>query len=533
MYPQTRAMLAGRGRELGDLEDALASAAAGRGQLVLLEGEPGIGKSRLADELAARARERGHVVLWGRSWEAAGAPPFWPWVQVLRAYLRAAPPERLRVEAGPGAVELAQLLPEMRSMFPDLPPLADTDSDSARFRLFDSTASLMRNAALTDPLVVVLDDLQSADTPSILLLRFLASQLGEMRLLVVGTYRDVEVTPGHPLFEALGELQREPVTRVVHLEGLDPAAVAQFIQATSERPATDDVVSSVWRATGGNPLFVGEVLKLLRAEGRLSEVVDPHSLRVALPAGVRAVIARRIGHLDAATGRVLELGAALGPEFALDVLRRVAGLEIDPSLDLVDQASQAGLLQQVVGVPGRYRFSHDLVRETLYEELPPGRRARLHLQIGQVLEELRGGPSGGHLAELAFHYVLAARHGAGASTGAGDDAWAATAGKAVEYAGLAGDQATRTLAYEEAARMYAMALSVLDLDPKPKDDVRADLLLALGEPKRERRTWMPPARPSSVPPTSRVARATAASSPGPRWDTAAASSGHGPAATCT
>ncbi len=444
----------------------------------MLGGEPGIGKSRLADELATRARERGHQVLWGRGWEDAGAPPYWPWVQALRSYLRSTDADDIRRQMGSGARDIAQMLPELRDLFPDLPAAPDPDSESARFQLFDSTATLLRNAARARPMLIVLDDLQAADTPSILFLRFLASQLSDMPVLLVATYRDVELTPEHPLTSAIAEVAREPLTRILVLAGLASDAVGQFIVATANVTPHDHLVAAVWRETTGNPLFVGEAIRLLSAEGRLSEVADLPSLRVAVPAGIRAVIGRRIGHLNEATIRGLGLGAALGPEFSLEVLRRIGEFGIDQALELVDEAVESGLLLPVAGVLGRYRFSHDLVRESLYDELSPGRRARLHRHIAHVLEEIYATSTEGHLAELAFHYVEAAQ---GGDAGLAPSDVERDGPKAIDYARRAGNDAARSLAYEEAARLYRMALAVLDADGVADDQARGETLLALGD----------------------------------------------------
>ena len=293
---QAGAVFVGRQRELGALLEGLESAVAGRGRLILVGGEPGIGKSRLADELAGMARDRGIGVLWGRGWEDAGAPAYWPWVQALRTLLRTVTPEAIRGYLGSGAADVAQILPELRTIVPELPSRSP-DSDAARFQLFDSTADFIRNAARERPILIVLDDLQAADTPSILLLQFLASQLSDMRLLIVGTYRDVELTPEHPLTSAIAEIAREPSVRVIALRGLEAEAVAEVIGAAAGTAPTGRVAAAVWRATNGNPLFVGEAIRLLSAEGRLDDIGGADELRVAIPAGVHAVIARRIGYL--------------------------------------------------------------------------------------------------------------------------------------------------------------------------------------------------------------------------------------------
>ena len=472
---QAGAVFVGRQHELGTLLEGLDSAVAGRGRLILVAGEPGIGKSRLADELARTARERGVGVLWGRGWEDAGAPAYWPWVQALRAELRAESPDTIRGYLGSGAADVAQMLPELRDIVPGLESRT-AGSETARFQLFDATTTFLRNAARERGILVVIDDLQAADTPSVLLLQFLASQLSDMRVLLVGTYRDVVLTPEHPLTSALAELVREPAVRVIQLRGLESDAVAEVIGATAGATPSDRLAAMVWRATNGNPLFIGEAIRLLEAEGRLDDAGDVSELRVAIPAGVHAVIARRIGYLGGPTVDALRLASALGPEFSLEALGRIGDIAGDRLLDVTDEAIQAGLLLPVGGSRGRYRFSHDLVRETLYDELSPGRRVRLHRRIADVLEGMYGPAVGDHLAELAFHFVQAAVRPDGSNA----DEDAPVGRRAIEYARLAGDQATGALAYEEAARLYRMALTVMDLGGMADDHAQTETLLALG-----------------------------------------------------
>jgi tetratricopeptide (TPR) repeat protein len=468
----------GREQELGELLKALDDAVAGRGRLVLIGGEPGIGKSRLADELAHRARAAGYPVLWGRGWEDAGAPPYWPWVQALRSHVRGTDPAEVRRQVGSGAGDIAQMLPELRDIFDDLALPPETGSESARFRLFDSTTTFLRNAALQGPMLLVIDDLQAADTPSILFLQFLATQLSDMRVLVVGTYRDVALTPEHPLTSAIAELSREPITDTMTLSGLQGGALGEFIGATAGRTPPAHLVSAVLRETKGNPLFVGEAVRLLSAEGRLNEVADLPSLRVAVPAGVRAVIARRIGHLGGASEHALAYGAAVGPEFSVEVLRRIADSDADELQGLLDEAVRAGLLQPITGVSGRYRFSHDLVRETLYDELTPGRRVRLHQRIAEVLEERYGASPDAHLDELAFHFYEAAQGIDSSTDPAETSRWLA---KAADYARRAGERASRALAYEEASRLFRMALAVFNRAASPDEEELTEILLALGD----------------------------------------------------
>jgi tetratricopeptide (TPR) repeat protein len=479
VQPPSGPLLVGRETELRDLLDALDEAASGRGRLILVGGEPGIGKSRLADEVSRQARTRGFQVLSGRAWEDAGAPPYWPWVQALRMYLRSAGLDEVRRDLGPGAADLAQMLPELRDLVPGLPPPPQSVSESARFQLFDSTATFLRNVSRARPLFVVLDDLHASDTPSLLLLRFVATQMGDMPMLVVGTYRDVELTPDHPLTSAIADIAREPVARILRLGGLPPEAVAAYLRSTLDATPPEHLVAAVTRATSGNPLFVGEAVRLLSTEGRLSHSGDLTSLHIAVPPGIRAVIGRRIGHLGDDMAEALRLASAVGPEFSVDVLRLVGSYERDALTDLLDGAVEADLLAPVAGVRGRYRFAHDLVRETLYDELSPSHRARLHGQIATVLEDIAASATEMRRAELAYHFAMAAL---GADRPVPDSSDEEAVGqKAVTYAKQAADEASRSLAYEEAARLYRMALAVLDAEQAVDDPVRGDLLLDIGE----------------------------------------------------
>src|ERR671918_2225084 len=198
----------GRERELGTLTEGLEAVRAGSGRVFLLAGEPGVGKSRLADELAAMARQGGVRVLWGRCWEAGGAPAYWPWVQSIRALIRSRDPELVRKELAAGAGDVAQIVPEVREMVPGVEEPPSLDPESSRFRLFDAVARFLVTAAEPDGLVLVLDDLHAADAPSLLLLRFLAGEIAESRLLVLGCYRDAELERHGPLSAAVVELAR-------------------------------------------------------------------------------------------------------------------------------------------------------------------------------------------------------------------------------------------------------------------------------------------------------------------------------------
>jgi tetratricopeptide (TPR) repeat protein len=466
----------GRERELQELLHGLGEAAAGQGRLFLLAGEPGIGKTRLADQVLSRAREDGMRVLIGRCWDGAGAPAYWPWVQALRMLLRGMEDGALGPLLGAGAADVAQIVPELRDRLLNVPESQTADSESARFQLFDSVATFLRRAADQTPIVIMIDDLHAADTPSILLLRFFGSQLSDAAILVVCTYRDVELPPGAQLTQAVDEIARQPTTRVLALRGLAETLVSPFIEAATGVKPGSRLVSALARETRGNPLFLGEAIRLLAAEGRLDEVAAGQVLNLPIPRGIRDVITRRMRHLNDTTLEALVHAAALGPEFSVDVLRRVVDTPSDQLLDRLGEATQAGLVGPMPGALGRFRFSHDLIREALYDGLTPGRRAHLHQRIAETLQALYGSKPDAYLAELAHHFFEACRGGNVASDGTRN-----LADPSISYARDAGEQALRSLAYEEASRLYRMALQVLERFRSDDLEPRLDLLLRLGD----------------------------------------------------
>ena len=285
----SRGAFVGREAELEELLAGLEDTLAGRGRLFLVVGEPGIGKSRLTEELMRRARARGARVLVGRCWEAGGAPAYWPWVQSLRGYVRGTDPGSLRAQLGSGAAEVAQILPELHELLPGLPEPTALDSEGARFRLFDATAEFLRAAAEERPTLLVLDDLHAADMPSLLLLQFVARELASSRLLVIGALRDVDPVPGHALSAVLAELAREPVTRRLALGGLSEEDIGEYVALTASEIASPDLVSALHERTEGNPLFVGETVRLLAFE---RDDPGPSASPAVIPQSVRDVIAR-------------------------------------------------------------------------------------------------------------------------------------------------------------------------------------------------------------------------------------------------
>jgi predicted ATPase/DNA-binding SARP family transcriptional activator len=457
-----RGTFVGRERELAELLAGLDDTFAGRGRLFLVGGEPGIGKSRLADELIGRARARGAQVLVGRCWEAGGAPAYWPWVESLRAYIREGDADTIRAQLGTGAADLAQLLPELHELVPGLAEPPAVEPEGARFRLFEAAAAFLVEASRGRALVLVLDDLHAADEPSLLLLQFLARRLRDSRLLVVGAYRDVDPSPSEGLTAAITELVREPATSTLSLAGLGEGDIARFIELTAGEASNDELVAALHEETDGNPLFVGEMVRLLVTEGNLESA--PSAAGLAIPQSVRDVIARRLRHLSTECNRVLLVASVLGREFGLDALASVSGTAEDELLETLDEAMVARAVSDIPGSPDRLRFAHVLIRDTLYESLTGARRVRQHRLVMAALESLYGDEPGQHLAELAHHAL------------AGSDF-----DQAFRYAQRAAERALVLLAYEEAARLNETALDALELAAPDDARTKLVLLLALGE----------------------------------------------------
>ena len=464
----------GRAGELAALTADLDAAVGGHGGVVLVAGEPGIGKTRLAEELAARAAGRGAVVLWGRCWEGAGAPSFWPWVQVVRGYVQvqAGDPASLRHDLGAGAADIAQLVPAVHDCIPDLPAPPPLEPEEARFRLFDSLAGFLRTAAARRPLLLVLDDLHWADVPSLALLRFMSRELEGVEgssPLVVGSYRHTEVDHGHPLLAAVADLTRGR-HRWLLLGGLGQQDVASFVALVAGAEPSAELAAEMYRQTDGNPFFVTEVVRLLASQGRLDPAARGATvLGGGLPEGVRAVVAERLGRLSGDCQRILEVAAVVGRDFELRVLQPASGLDAERLLALLEEAEAARVVGAIPGGPGRWRFAHALVREVLYESLLAARRVRLHGLVGEALGAVYAADLGPHLAELAHHLVEAAP---------GSEE---TAAKAVRMATLAGRRALEVLAWEDAAELFERALVAVELTERPGPEQRCELLLAVGE----------------------------------------------------
>lgn len=452
----------GREAELQVLLDAVSAAEAGRGSLVLLAGEAGIGKTRLAEEAAAQAARHGALVLWGRAGETGAAPPFWPWLQTIRSYLAALNDDERKARLTE-LRSLAQLLPELREFFPAGIPVPAPADEGMRTRVFEAVFAILRQAAKRQPLIVILDDLHDMDASSLLLLRHVAGDLPDSRLLVMGAYRSDELKAGSVGRSVIREVLRQPHAREVLLHGLGAQEVENYIRRTTGEAPSPTLIGRLVEETDGNALFVTELVRHLDLEGGLSAQGGTIA-RLALPETVREVIGERIVGLPKGCQDLLQSASVLGRRFELAVLERLAEQPAEEVIDQLDNALDAALLVATEG-PLAYQFSHGVIREVIYDAVPRRRRMELHSRAADVLEAMAGVLIDERASEIAHHLLAAGT--------------LVSAPRAVRFAELAGEHALSRLAYEEAARLFTAGLAMLT--GAPDDRRRAELLLGLGD----------------------------------------------------
>ena len=357
---------------------------------------------------------------------------------------------------------------EVRERLPDLKPSPQLDSpESARFRLFSSITTFLKSASRGRPLVLILEDLHWADKPSLLLLEFFARELTGARLLLIGTYRDVELNRQHPLSETLAQLTRERVFDRILLRGLSEQGVGRFLEVTSGITPPRGLVRAVYTQTEGNPLFVTEVVRLLVQEGELSpeKAKERDSWEVRIPEGVREVVGRRLNRLSQRCNETLTVASVIGREFTLEQLDRlIEDLNQDMLLDVLEEGLSSRVIEEMPTAVGRYQFTHALIQETLVDELSLTRRVRLHARIAEMLEKLYADNLEAHTADLAHHFAQA-------ETVHGTD-------KLVRYSMMAGERALSAYAYEEALGHFQRSLA--SKEGQPMDAETADILFGLG-----------------------------------------------------
>jgi DNA-binding SARP family transcriptional activator len=459
----------GRAREMSLLLARFDDAAAGRGGVALLAGEPGIGKSQALQQLADAARAGSAAVLAGRCIEGAWVPPFRPFAEAIAGYGEQVSPRQFRADLGLGGSALARIAPKLLELLPDLTAPPPLQPDEERFRLLDAAAQFFTAVSARSPVLLVLDDLQWADAGTAMMLRHVARSCGHCRFLIAGAYRTTEVGTRDPLADVLGAMQAEAECTMIRLQALDSGAIGQLVAAEAGAPVSRSLAMAIAEHTGRNPFFAKEVTRHLLEEGALAEdssgALTASLPLVAVPEGVRQVLARRCARLSASASRLAEAASGCAGPFLFPVAAAAAALGDKAALAALDELLAAELIRPG-HVSERYEFGHALVRQAIYDTLSPSRQARLHRRLAQALETARAGvPGCAEPGEIVAQYV-GSRALPGASAG-------------VPVAIEAADLAQATGAHETAVAFLTTAADLAGPDDERLTTVRVRLGLAL------------------------------------------------------
>src|SRR5208337_4931495 len=467
--------MVGRERELASLLSALDDAASRSGRLVLISGEPGVGKTRMADEVAAAADAKRMAILVGHCSEHDEAVAYLPFVEILEDFIdRASNPDVLRAALGDQGPELARLIPKLKNILPELPPPLDLPPAQARRHLFNCVFDFVARIASEQPTLMILEDLHWADDSTLSLLDHLTQRLSDLPLMVIGTYRDAELNVTRPLAKTLEDLLRGRLATRVRLKGLSRDGVAAMLNSLSGKSAPAVVVGEVFAETEGNPFFVEELFRHLEEENLLYDSAGQFRSKLQIaeldaPPSVRLVVGRRLARLSELTQKVLATAAVIGRFFSFEILQASNDADADSILERVEEAEKAGLVFSVADSPkARFEFSHELIRQAVLGGLSAARCQRLHLAVAKAFERIDAVASESkdgrrlddHVAELAHHYARG-----------GDPA------KAVKYCLRAVHQCADLGSNAEALAQFASGLELLA--QLPDDDRRAELELDL------------------------------------------------------
>jgi tetratricopeptide (TPR) repeat protein/archaellum biogenesis ATPase FlaH len=473
--PLYRKVFVGREHELKQLQSAFDGAISGQGALMMVVGEPGIGKTAICDQLRTYVTLRGGKTLLGHCYEEGSLSlPYLAFVEAMRSYVLSREVKDLREELGTGAVDVARIVSEVRDRL-KIKPRSKVDPEEERYRLMQAVTGFLSNAANVQPLLVVLEDLHDSDKGTLDMLTHVSRHLAGTRLLVVGTYRDVEVDRNHPLSAALAELRRVSTYGRVLLRGLNPDEVRRMLESITREEVPWNLAEAVHRQTEGNPLFVQEVVRYLVEEGLLAQQEGRYRptkdtpLEMNIPEGLRDVIGKRLSLISKECNQLLSIAAVIGREFSLEVLKKVSGLSDDELFSACEEAKKAAVVEERSGVGAAvtYRFAHAFFRQTLYEEMIAPRRIRLHQQVARALEAIYETRLGEHATELAEHFSHSSD--------------SADLEKAVSYGEMAAKRAIDVYAYGEAVRLLDQAVKIQEIYAPEDKAKRCDLLMTLSD----------------------------------------------------
>jgi predicted ATPase len=463
---QWRTAFVGRERERELLRKGLLEVRQSRGQIVVISGPPGIGKTRTAREAGDEARQEGFVALAGNCYDREDSVPFVPFVEALEVAMARAPGlAAIRDILGDQAAELSRLLPQVRRLFPDLPMPVQVSPEQSRRMLFNSVTDLVARQSALNPLLLVLEDLHWADEGTLSLLVHLARTISTLPVMIIATHRNDEIDIKPPLTKALDELIRLGVVEQIQLGGLQEHDVAQMIELLSGHEPSPVLVDLVYSNTDGNPLFVEELIRDLdENQSNGNSVERLQQGEVVLPYSLRLVIGRRLALVSKGATRVLGTAAVIGRSFNFRLLEAATQSDPDQLVDSLEEAEKAGLISSRLEYPeARFKFAHELIRRAALDEVSVARRQRVHLNIAEAIELLYSDSLEEHAEDLAHHFW---------SAGA-----AADVAKAIRYLQMAGEKAVQSSANLEAVGHFKKALQLVANLPETVERLRQELSL--------------------------------------------------------
>jgi tetratricopeptide (TPR) repeat protein len=473
-----RTTFVGREAERARLRRLLERALAGEGGVAMIGGALGVGKTRIAAEFAAEASQREFLTLVGSCYDRENSLPFNPFVEILESAMAQAPSqEAFRTALGNDAGEMARLMPQLRRLFPDLPPPLELSPEQSRRILFNAVVELLGRAAANAPILLLFEDLHWADEGTLSLLNHIARSISKVPVLILGTFRDNEIDSAGLLAQTLDELLRIHMLERISLRGLPHDAVAEMILALSSKQPPEAIVNLIYSGTDGNPFFVEELFRHLVERGKLIDShgefrLDLNLGEIDVPQSLRLVIGRRLARLSEAARKILGPAAVIGRSFTFELLEASTDMDADSLLDNVEQVEKAGLVYSTLGYPeASFQFSHELIRQAVLNDLSAPRRQRLHLNVANGIERVHGNALEDQAGDLAHHLWQAGR--------------VADADKTVLYLAMAARQALKQSAYEGALRYFQNALELLKGLPYSQEraqrelDIQIDYGLAL------------------------------------------------------